>query len=173
MGTDGHLQDGAGLGFAAAGGERLAAGAEVALLGRQVGRLGKGGEIRVAAAPVAGASALLATGASWRRVAGRVVVSDRRAVGGRGVGQGVGVVMGLATAAVEALLEQAYLGLEVGETLLQFGFALLDAGRGLRVGVGVGELLFELGLAEGGAVVEGLVAMDLLPGVPEQLLAGG
>jgi hypothetical protein len=84
------------------------------------------------------------------------------------------VVVRLGAAALEAVLEQADLGLEVGQGLLQFGFALLDTrrGGGLRPGVGLGEALAELGLAEGSAVVEGLVEADLLAGVPEGLLAG-
>jgi hypothetical protein len=84
------------------------------------------------------------------------------------------VVVGFVAAAVEAVFEQAHLGFEVGETLLQFGFALRDArlSGGLRLGVGRGELFFEFGFTEGSAVVESLVVVDLLPGLPEELLAG-
>jgi hypothetical protein len=175
MGADGDFEDGADMRGAAAGGEGPAAGATVALLGRQLGRLGGGGEARMAAAAVAGASALLAAAAPRRHGGGRVAVATGVVALGRGVGQDVGVVVGLGTAAVEALLEPAHLGFEVGETLLQLGFALLDARRcgGLRLGVGVGESFFELGFALGGAAVEGLVVASLLAGEPEGLLAGG
>jgi hypothetical protein len=186
MGADGYFNGGAAVGVAAAGGEGLAAGATEALLGRQLGGRGGGGETRVLAAAVAGAAALLAAATPWRRGSGRVMVATGvvalgRAVAagrvvalGRGVGQGVGVVVALAAAAVEALFEQAHLGLEVGEALAQLGLALLDACRrgGLRCGRGVGEEFFELGLALAGAEVEGLVVADLLPGVPKDLLAG-
>jgi hypothetical protein len=82
--------------------------------------------------------------------------------------------MGFVATAVEAVFEQTHFGFEVGEALLQFGFAVRDAclSGGLRLGVGVGELFFEFGFTEGNAVVEGLVVVDLLPGLPEELLAG-
>ena len=127
------------------------------------------------AAAVAGEPALLAAAAPRRHGGSRVVVAPGVVALGRGVGQGVGVVVGLATPPVEALLEPAHLGFEVGKTLLQFGFALLDARRcgGLCFGVGVGEPFFELGFALAGAEVEGLVEAGLLTGMPEGLLAGG
>jgi hypothetical protein len=80
-------------------------------------------------------------------------------------------VVGLTTAAVEALFEQADFGLQLGDALQEFGFALLLAAcQGDLV---LRELFFESGLAEGGALVEGLVVADLLAGVTEELLAGG
>jgi hypothetical protein len=84
------------------------------------------------------------------------------------------VVVGFVAAAVEAVFEQTHFGFEVGELLLQFGFALRDArlGGGLSLGVGLGEFFFEFGFTESSALVEGLVVVDLLPGLPEELLAG-
>lgn len=175
MGADGHFEDGAEVGVAAAGGEGPAAATTAALLGRQVRCLSGGGEGVVVAAAVAGAAALLAAGASRHRVGGRLVVADRLAVLGEDVGEGVGVVVALAAAAVEAMFEQAHLGLEVGEPLLQLGLVLLDArrGSGLSLGVSVGKLFFELGFALAGTAVEGFVEAGLLTGEPKGLLAGG
>ena len=157
-----------------------------------------------------GPAALLAARPAGRWRAG---VAAGWAGGGVGaVGQGVGPLGGLATAAVEALLEQADLGLQVGDALLQGGFALTGLGDALLqggfalaglgvalleqrggVGAAVGELLLgvggrlpqagggavvalgelglEVGLAEGSAVVEGLVEAGLLAQVAEGLLA--
>ena len=117
MGADGYFDDGADMGFAAVGGEGLAAGAAVTLLGGQLGCLGGGGEAVVMAAAVAGTPPLLAA-ASRRRGGGRVVVATGVVARGRGVGQGVGVVVGFGAPAVEAVFEQAHLGFEVGQTLL-------------------------------------------------------
>ena len=87
-----------------------------------------------------------------------------------GVSQGIGAVMGFATAAVEALFEQAYFGFEFGDALLRFVLALLQACG--KAGVALSELFFEFGFAQGSAVVEGLIEARLLTGVPESLLAG-
>jgi hypothetical protein len=96
--------------------------------------------------------------------------------------------MGFATAAVEALLEQADFGFEFGDALVEFAVALLQAGGavglaggelglellqlGGEVGLALGEELFEGGFAKGSAVVEGFVVAGLLAGLGEGLLAG-
>jgi hypothetical protein len=173
VGADGPFENAADVGLAAAGGEGLAAVAATALVRRQVGRLGGGGQVWVAAAAVAGAAALLAAPPPGRHAAGGGV-AGRRARRGRGVSQGMRVVVGLVAAAVKAVFEQAHLGFEIGEPLLPFRFASLDAGGsgGLRLRVDLSEALLELGFADGCAPVEGLVEGRWAAGVPECLLAG-
>jgi hypothetical protein len=104
-----------------------------------------------------------------------MTLARRIAVLDPGVGQGVGVVVGFVPATVETVLEQAHLGFEVGETLLQFGFPLLNPrrGDGLRLGLGLGEEFLELGFPQEGTLVKSLVEAGLLPRLPESQLAGG
>src|SRR5262249_16070623 len=79
--------------------------------------------------------------------------------------------MGFARAAVEALFEQADFGFEVGEALLEFGFAVPQAGG--RVGLGLGGVLLEVGFAQGGAAGGGAVGVGLLAGGRGGRGAGG
>ena len=79
--------------------------------------------------------------------------------------------MGFAAVAVEALLEQADFGLEVGEALLAFDVALRQAG--LQVALALGALFLAFGLAEASALGEGLGEADWLACVTEEWLAGG
>jgi hypothetical protein len=176
MGADRHFEDGGDVRGAAAGRERLTAGDAVPLVGGQVGRRVRGGEVIVVAAAVTGASALMAAAAAGRGRPGRGGAGlGRGVVGGGSAGQGVGDVMAFAAAAVEALFEQADFGLEVGNVLLELAAALLQAA--FAVGLALGELLLESGLAEGSAdgsaVVEGFIVVGLPACVAERLLAGG
>jgi hypothetical protein len=120
--------------------------------------------VAIVASAVAGAAGLLSAAAAWRRgrgCGGRIV---------RGVDQGVGAVMGFATASVESLFEQADFGLEFVDALLQLVLELLPLGG--KVGLALGEEFFEVSFASGSALVECLVVAGLLSGVDESLLAG-
>ena len=131
------------------------------MLGGQVDGFLGGREVVVAAAAVAGSAPLL-TARPRCGCRGRVAGG----VGGRVVGQGIGGLTGLATASVEALLEEADFGFEVGDALLQ---SLTTA---LPIRSTLGELGLEFGLARGRALVKGLVVASLLTQVAEGLLAG-
>ncbi|MCI0464333.1 MAG: hypothetical protein L0Z62_45950 [Gemmataceae bacterium] len=143
MGTDGPHHLGGGARCAAARSERQTTTRAVTLLRGHVDRLVGGREVVVGAAAVTRAATLLAARPAWRR-RGRSGGACGL-VGGRGVGQGIGGVMGCAAAAVEALLEQADFGFEVGEALLQLGLALLEPVR--TVGLALGEEVFASGCA--------------------------
>jgi hypothetical protein len=80
-------------------------------------------------------------------------------------------VVAFATAAVEALLEQADFGLECVDTRLQLPFT--PAASVFNVGLAPGALLLAFGFAEGGALVQGLVEGGLAACVLESLLAVG
>jgi hypothetical protein len=183
VGADVYLDNGADVRVAAARGERLTASVTVTLLGRDVGCLKCGGQMLVLAAAVAGAAALLtARPPRWRgggcvaRAAGSSCVARAAGSGvlGCGVGQGVGVVVGFATATVKAVLEETHFGFEVGQALGQLGLESLETRvcGGVGLGLGLGELLFEFGFAEGGAAVKRLVEAGLVTSLPEGLLAG-
>lgn len=162
MGADGHFDERGEVGFATAGGKRPTAGLALPLVRRQVCRLVGRGEVRIGAAPVTGASGLLAA-ATARRLGGGRVVS-------RGVGQGIGSMMGFATAAIETLFEQAHFRFEFVDALSQFAFALVQAGG--PVGLALGQLFVEMGFAPDRALVEGLIVARLLPRLPKRLSAG-
>jgi hypothetical protein len=157
------------MGFAATRSEGPPATATMPLFRGQVGRLLTDRQVVIGAATVTGATTLLTPWPAWRR-RGRDR-HGRRLVGGRVVGPGVGGMMAFATAAVEALFEQADFGFEVGDALQEF--VLVALLTGCQGGLVLGELCFELGLAPEGALVEGFVVADLLASIAEKLLAGG
>jgi hypothetical protein len=123
----------------------------------------------VVVAAVAAATALLAA-AAGRRGGGGAVPGGGGVWGVGIVGQVMVGVTVLATAAVQALFEQADFGLEVVDALVEDAVALTQAR--FKVGLLLGEALFELGFALGGAVVEDAIEADLLAGVAEGLVAG-
>src|SRR5579862_8201516 len=159
VGADLDLDQGGGMGLTAARGVGQAAGGAAALVGGELGDLVGGREVLEGASGVARASALLATGAPGGGGGGRWTVG--------GVCQSVGPVAALATAAIQALLEEPNLGLQVVEALL----LLLQSCVG--VSLELGELFLELGLAPFGSLEHRLVEAGLGAGFGESAVTVG